>query len=341
MENSIREYSGRTFSPEEITLIQWTVKRYPRLSRNEMAKTICEFLEWKQPSGKSKTTQCVSLLVEMEKTGLVDLPPVQTHSRRKKPDPSRKEETVTKKEASNGLLSEEEATITGAEKKAAQENGKPHQETAGPTQKQEEVMDEVRHCGKIELKIPESSADKNRWRTCMQRYHMLGHSEGYGARLKYFIQTEGKDIGCLQFTASAWALSARDKWIGWTEKDKKARLHLVINNSRFLVLPWVHVNNLGSRVLSLAAQQIQKDWLRVYYYVPVMLESFVDTAYYQGTSYKAANWVYLGHTQGRGRNDRYEERLLTKKAIYVYPLEKKFREILKGELPCKAVCPDE
>jgi hypothetical protein len=170
---------------------------------------------------------------------------------------------------------------------------------------------------------------------------MLGHSEGYGARLKYFIQTEGKDIGCLQFTASAWALSARDKWIGWTEKDKKARLHLVINNSRFLVLPWVHVNNLGSRVLSLAARQIQKDWLRVYYYVPVMLESFVDTAYYQGTSYKAANWVYLGHTQGRGRNDRYEERLLTKKAIYVYPLEKKFREILKGELPCKVVCPDE
>jgi len=341
MENSIREFSGRAFSPEEISLIQWTVKRYPKLSRNELAKTICEFLEWKQPSGKTKTTQCVSLLIEMEKRGFVDLPPIQTQNRRKKPDPLIKEETVKKKEASNGLLSVEDAKITGAEKKAAQEINKPHQETADPRQKQTEIREEVRHCGKIDLKIPENRADKDRWRTYMQRYHMLGHSEGYGARLRYFIQTEGKGLGCLQFSASAWALSARDEWIGWTEEDKKVRLHLIINNSRYLVLPWVQIDSLGSRVLSQAARQIQKDWLSVYCYAPVLLESFVDTTFFKGTTYKAANWVYLGHTQGRGRNDRYGERLLTKKAIYVYPLEKKFRETLKGELPCKAVCPDE
>jgi hypothetical protein len=170
---------------------------------------------------------------------------------------------------------------------------------------------------------------------------MLGYKRAYGAQIRYFIRSGNDDLGCLQFSASAWALAPRDKWIGWLPQARKARLHLIVNNSRFLVLPWVQVKNMASRALSLVARRIESDWLHEYNYAPVLLETFVDSAYYKGTCYKASNWSYLGQTQGRGRYDRYHENQLTDKAIYVYPLHRRFRSILKGDEPYKVVLPDE
>jgi hypothetical protein len=142
----------------------------------------------------------------------------------------------------------------------------------------------------------------------------------------------------MQFSASAWSLEERDKWIGWTREDKKVRLHLIINNSRFLIFPWVHIKNLASKALSLAAKQIQEDFLRKYCYAPVLLETFVDTEKYQGISYKAANWIYLGKTKGSGRSGRKKD-ILSRKSIFVYPLQDDFKECLKGEKPYKVVAP--
>lgn len=203
------------------------------------------------------------------------------------------------------------------------------------------ITGELKAIEPIHLEIARAGNDLTRWRHYVNEYHMLGDKHVHGSRLAYFIKSRETILGCLQFSASAWALSSRDEWIGWNVQDRKQRLHLIVNNSRFLILPWVNIKNLASKVLSLAIKRIQEDWLREYCYAPVLLETFVDTSHFAGTCYKASNWAYLGETQGRGRMDREREYALSRKAIYMYPLQKDFKDCLKGLKPCKMVNPDE
>ena len=125
----------------------------------------------------------------------------------------------------------------------------------------------------------------------------------------------------------------RDRWIGWSRAEKETNLRLVANNLRYLLLPWARVPNLASRALGKAVRQIQRDWLMTYGYAPAMLETFVDSSLYTGVSYRAANWIQVGQTKGRGRNDRFREHALSNKLIFVYPLQKDFREVLLGRSP--------
>lgn len=202
-----------------------------------------------------------------------------------------------------------------------------------------EVVGETRDYEPITLEIARPGKSMTRWRSYINQYHMIGDKNVFGSRLQYFVKSGDMELGCLQFSASAWALEERDKWIGWTKEDKKERLQLVVNNSRFLIFPWVHVRNLASRSLALAAKRIQEDWLAEYCYAPVLLETFVDTEYFKGTCYRAANWTYLGVTKGDGRS-RDRNNIKSKKAIYVYPLQDDFRECLKGLKPYKVVSPE-
>jgi hypothetical protein len=200
-----------------------------------------------------------------------------------------------------------------------------------------EDTSEITECGEISLEIARPGRDLQRWRSYVSKYHMLGDPKVHGSQLRYTILGGGRVLGCMLFSASSWGLAPREEWIGWTTEEKRANLQLIINNSRFLILPYVRVKNLASRALSSAAKQIQNDWLNIYWYAPVLIETFVDLSFFRGTVYKASNWVYLGETQGRGRNDRKFEYAQTRKAIYVYPLQRDFRAVLKGEKPCKAV----
>jgi hypothetical protein len=304
MEKPIKEFSGRAFSLEEIELIQWTIKAYPKITRKELARTICEFLDWVQISGKPKTQQCLAMLNAMETAGLVKLPP-----------PIGSQQRRETQRCTSNITTEENV-----------EKGQ---------------ANNVAECGRVELALPMSAAESKQWAQYVRQYHSLGCATQFGAQLRYFIRSQGQDLGCLQFSASAWALAPRDKWVGWTAEQKKARLHLIVNNSRFLILPWVRVKNLASRALAGAAHRIQSDWLEAYCYEPVLLETFVDTSAYKGICYKAANWECLGVTRGRGRQDRYRAQAVTEKAIYVYPLQRDYREILKGAKPFKVVTPDE
>jgi len=170
---------------------------------------------------------------------------------------------------------------------------------------------------------------------------MLGDKLVFGSRLYYFIKSSDIELGCIQFSASAWALEERDAWIDWTIIDRKARLNLIVNNSRYLIFPWVNIKNLASKALALVTKQIQEDWLREFCYAPVLIETFVDVEHFKGTCYKAANWKYLGETKGRGRMDKNKEYALSKKAIFMYPLQRDFKEVLQGKKPFKAVNPDE
>ena len=303
MDKTIMVYSGRNFTSEEIELIQWTRKKYPQLSRTELVRTICEFLGWTTPAGRPKRPQCTSFLEMLEEEGLIKLPP----------------KDVSRKRSALALT----PTVTEIQIDTTPITG---------------VLKDLEP---IHLEIARAGTELKNWRHYVNEYHMLGDKKVFGSRLAYFIKSNETILGCLQFSASSWALSSRDEWIGWKAQDRKLRLHLIVNNSRFLILPWVNVKNLASKVLSLAIKQLQEDWLREYCYAPVLLETFVDTSHFAGTCYKASNWTYLGETQGRGRMDREKEYGLSRKAIYMYPLQKDFKDCLKGLKPCKTVNPDD
>ena len=146
----------------------------------------------------------------------------------------------------------------------------------------------------------------------------------------FFVRAAGRILALLGFGAAAWKTQPRDRFIGWTAQQRQQRLHLVTNNARFLILPWVRCHNLASCILGMAARRLADDWKRQYGYRPVLLETFVERPRFRGTCYQAANWIFLGETKGRGKLDVHNQARLPKKAIWVHPLNKDFRRILSG-----------
>ena len=140
----------------------------------------------------------------------------------------------------------------------------------------------------------------------IERYHYLGYVPLPGAQLRYLIEGGDQVLGALGMGAAAWKVAPRDNFIGWSHAQREQRLHLVVNNARFLILPWVRVRNLASWVLGQLARQVADDWPRRHAYRPVLLETFVERDRFRGTRYKAANWVHVGQTQGRGKLDRHQ-----------------------------------
>ena len=284
---------GRYFATTELLEIQETVHMFFNLSRRELAQTICENLNWLTPLGQYKTISCLQLLEKLEGWGLITLP-----AKRKRKSPGEKRITLSPSSAPalpvRGSLSE-------------------HQP--------------------ITLEPVGKGTGFNLWNEYVQRYHTLGYKRPFGAHQRYFIVSgHGQKLGCLLFAAAAWSLTDRDEWIGWTPEDRKLRVNLIVNNTRFLIFPWVQLKNLASKALSLVVKRIQGDWVERYGYSPVLLETFVDPTKYQGTCYLAANWIYLGKTAGRGRTEMHGIQRYSRKAIYVYPLVADFRAHLKGEI---------
>ncbi len=281
--------SGREFTTEELVTIQETIGLFPNLSQHELAQTICENLGWVTPNGRNKVEACMQVLKKLAAQGLITLPA-----------------------------------------KRSQMGRQHRQVIPGPrTEPGPELIGEVRQYKPIEVQPVRSKEAIHLWNEYIERYHPLGYKRPFGAHQRYFIISgSGLRLGCLLFTASAWALIERDKWIGWTVIERSQRLHLIVNNTRFLIYPWVHIRNLASKALSYAARRIRSDWQKRYGYQPVLLETFVDGANYHGSCYRAANWLYLGQTAGRGRMDQHTQYLSTPKEIYVYPLVADWRPLL-------------
>lgn len=185
----------------------------------------------------------------------------------------------------------------------------------------------VRELDGLTLRLVEGRADSRLWNEAVSRFHYLGYKPLPGAQLRYLIESTSL-LAVIGFGAAAWKIAPRDTWIGWTAEQRKRRLNLVVNNARFLILPWVKVKNLASWILGRVARRIQADWQSRYGYRPVLLETFVDAERFRGTCYEASNWEHLGETQGRGKLDRKHLFAIPVKKIYVRPLEKTFREQL-------------
>jgi hypothetical protein len=176
---------------------------------------------------------------------------------------------------------------------------------------------------------------RQRFRELVDRYHPLGYKVPFGAHLQYRVwihRPEPAVIGCVQFSSAAWRIQARDRWIGWDDATRARHLQQVVNNSRFLLLPWVQIKNLASATLAQAVRCLRADWPAQYGITPLLVETFVDAARYSGGCYRAANWVEIGATSGRGREDR-QHRLhgAQPKRVLVYRLRRDAQARLRGE----------
>ncbi len=283
----------REFSAEDLATIQNMAYRCRRFSRSEIAATICETLAWKSPNGRLKITACYELLTKLEREGLVQLPAVQGSARRVNSD--------TEAEPLSALSLE--APLAGLR----------------PVTLEPVPSDQLRI-----------------WNATMAAYHPLGYRRPVGAHQRYWIQAQQGaqrvTVGALLFGAAAKAVEDRDSWIGWTARDRSRYRWRIVNNNRFLILPGVHVPHLASHVLGRVLRRMPQDWLRRYGYRPVLLETFVE-APWEGTCYRAANWIPVGVTAGRGRQDRYNKAELPKKVIWMYPLHRQWRRLLLEPAP--------
>ena len=186
--------------------------------------------------------------------------------------------------------------------------------------------------GSLELALVESKGESRLWRELVERYHYLGCRVPFGAHLRYWVRNRQRELACLLWTSPAWKMKPRDAWIGWSEEQRKRNLQSIVNHGRFLILPWVRVPGLASKILALSARQLPQDWQHHYGYRPLLLETLVAADRFRGTCYRAANWIHLGQTTGRGRMDReHKADGQAIKNIFVYPLVRNARQRLCGD----------
>ena len=188
---------------------------------------------------------------------------------------------------------------------------------------------EVTEAGALDLSLVDITTSAL-WNEYIDRYHYLGYTPLPGAQLRYFIRSEDRILALVGFSAAAWKVAPRDDYIGWDAEMRKKNLHLVVNNARFLILPWIRSKTSPRRILSMAAKRIACDWHARYGYTPVLLETFVEKERFTGVCYKAANWIRVGETQGRGKLDVRNEHKLPVKSVWLYPLRKDFKGWLRS-----------
>jgi len=265
---------------------------YAGLGMTEIARTICELLAWTRPNGGLKNHECRQLLERLAAEGVLTLPALRH--------------------------------LGGGGPRRVHLSA---QYTAP-----EPVECTARECEPLELALVESEGESRRWREHVERYHYLGCRVPFGAHLRYWVRNRDRELACLLWTSPAWKMRAREAWIGWSDEQRKRNLQWIVNNGRFLILPWVRVKGLASKILALSARQMPRDWQTRYGYRPLLLETLVDTQRFRGTCYRAANWLHVGQTTGRGRMDReHQNHGQAIKDIYVYPLVRNVRERLSSD----------
>lgn len=294
MERTDLRFLGRRVTGEDLRMIQEIVGNCGGLTRMELARTVCELLGWRRRSRSLKARECREFLEKLDARGLLVLP----DKRAGRPTGSRTAVPVT--EGGNAG-----AVIQGT----------------------------AHDVGRLELELVRSDEARRLFRELVGRYHYLGHAVPFGAHLRYLIYAglpQRRVVACMQFSSAAWRIAVRDEWIGWDEGTRVRNLQHIVNNSRFLVLPWVEVKNLASRILSEAVRRMATDWKRTYRVEPMLAETLVDPRRYRGTCYRAANWIDVGFTSGLGRQDRRRSGgEVAPKTVLIYPLAQDAAERLR------------
>lgn len=280
--------SGREFSANILARIRHEVVQRPDMSRSQLAREVCEWIDWKGHDGSPKEVSCRIALGKLERLGALTLPEAQGQIPRASPMPAPE-----------------------------------------PPEPVSLSLDEL---GELHAVVVTSSQrDLNAdWKGLMS-HHYLGSGPLIGRQLRYLIGSDKGWVAGFAFSSPAWALAARDEWIGWSLEARQANLGLVVLNSRFCIPPWLRVPDLASKTLALCAQQLPEDWQQAYGYRPVLLETYVEQERFHGTCYRAANWQHVGQTSGRRRDDRTRQHSVPFKDIYLLPLVSGCKAVLKRE----------
>lgn len=316
-------YIGHDFSVREIQKIRDLISSNPNFSRNEIARNVCLLFNLYQSNGKIKLTQVSQILKRMDMDNLICLPPPiqrRTYKRKK----------LNKSLPSISMSSDEKIFLNQSD------------------------------IGQLQFIPTQKNEDLCLWRELIRQYHYINTSIMFGPQMRYLVYgskvlpgtydilktnlqkslfenctsdccikrpRENYLLAALGFAACAWRISSRDEFIGWTDEQRIKNIKLVINNVRFLILPWIKSPNLASRILGGIAKRLPIDWEARYNYRPVLLETFVQLDRFRGTCYRAANWIQIGKTEGYSLYRRYRKNISVK-ALFVYPLRKNFRQIL-------------
>ena len=281
---------GREVSGADLGLIRGLLEGHPDWGRSRLSQELCQRWEWCNAQGRLKDMAARTLLLKLERGGFIELP------ERRGPSP----------------------------------NGRRNRRVPVVAHATEPIGGALRDLRPLAVSVVAPRSEELRLFNCLlSRYHYLGHRNTVGENIRYLLRDcRGRPVACALFGSAAWKCADRDAFLGWNRAARERNLQALTNNTRFLVLPWVEVAHLASHVLGLIARRIRSDWQVKYGHPVHALETFVDRSRFRGTCYRAANWLRLGTTQGRTRNDRDRSIQAAVKDVYLYPLIPEFR----GEL---------
>jgi hypothetical protein len=288
---SILTYRGKTVTVEDAAFIQQLIDDNPTASRRRLSVKLCQAWNWTQANGALRDMVCRGLMLSLHRAGHIKLPP-------KKVVPNN---PLAKRRTPEKIIID-----------------------------QSPIESKLYLLKPLEFKQVRRTSAEKLFNSLLAQYHYLGYTQPVGEQLKYIVYAQKRPIGCLSFSSAPRHIGCRDRFIGWSASLRKTNLHLMAYNSRFLLLPWVRVPHLASHVLGRISRILAKDWQTVYNHRVYYLETFVDKDRFAGTCYKAANWIYLGDTTGRGKDDKTHRPNRSIKAVWGYALDKKFKAHLNA-----------
>ena len=285
-------YRGRQFSSAEIESIRQLIAAHPGLSRRRLSALLCQAWNWVQPNGQPRDMVARSLLLELHRAGHIELP---------------------------------------AQRMSPPNNAARHRAPALEWPLEVAPLEcSLAELGPLEIRQVRRTPAEKLFGRLMEAYHYLAYTQPVGEHLKYLVYAQGAPVACLAWSSAPRHLGPRDRFIGWAAPQRRASIHLVAYNTRFLILPFVKVRHLASHLLAQVARRIAADWERLYQHPVYLLETFIEPQRFRGTCYRAANWIYLGLTAGLGKDARSRVPNRSFKPLWVYPLRPDFRRQLGG-----------
>lgn len=283
---------GRILESDDLDWLKGWVAANRHWSRHRLAKELCRAWDWRTANGRLKNFAARSLLIKLEQRGLIELP------------------AVRKSMIRNSWNKDKTEFI--------------HAPDSTP------ISSRLSELRPLTLTITRgNSFDEKCFDHYLARHHYLGFNRTVGENIKYLVRDrQGRELACLLFGAAAWKTAPRDQFIGWEHQGRESNLQLITNNTRFLILPWIEVPHLASHLLGLVTRRLSGDWQEKYGHPIQLVETFVERGLYKGTCYRAANWILVGQTKGRSRQDRYTTMKVPVKDVYLCPLTPSFREAL-------------
>ncbi len=293
-------YRGRNYNAAEIESIRQVIAAHPGMSRRRLSAKLCAAWNWVQPNGQPRDMVARSLMLELHRAGHIELP------------------AKLQSPPNNAVVHGQAAWTCRPERQA-------ELELALEPVPLEGSLGEL---GPLEIRQVRRTPQEGRFDALLQSHHYLGYTRPVGEHLKYLVYGRGQPVACLAWSSAPRHLGPRDRFIGWSAVQRRANLHLLAYNTRYLILPWVRAPRLASHVLAAVARVLSADWQALYRHPIYLLETFIEPERFRGTCYRAANWTYLGLTTGRGKDDQTKQPNRSLKQLWVYPLRADFRRRL-------------